>query len=296
MFAHDPDLLAATGLDPIALSRQQRRLLKAGETPWLNRMLAARLAERLDWIKVDVSQALLWQALYGGGSEALRARYPKAELLAVEDAAAPLLEARRRRSWKILQRRDWAAPEQLQPGQAQLLWAPLSLHAAPNLRALLARWHELLAVDGFLMASGFGPDSFVELRRLYAAAGFGELAPAWVDLHDLGDLLVESGFAEPVMDQERLTLTWGDADALWRDLAALGGNLHRARFAGLRTPRWRERWAEALEGLRDRDGRLALTLEFVGAHAIKPLPKLRVQGETTVSLERLRSELRKPQA
>lgn len=285
----DSDLLAATGLDPIALQRQQRRLLAAGATPWLNQMLAARLAERLDWIKAPVQQALLWQGLYGGGGEALRKRYPQAELLAVEDSAIPLLE-RRRRFW---QRRDWRPPEQLENGRAQLLWAPLSLHAVPNLRTLLARWHELLAVDGFLMASGFGPDSFVELRRLYAEAGFGPLAPAWVDLHDLGDLLVESGFAEPVMDQERLTLTWGDADALWRDLAALGGNLHRERFAGLRTPRWRQRWAAALEHLRDADGRIALSLEFVGAHAIKPLPKLRVQAETRVSLDRLRDELRK---
>lgn len=290
MLSPDPDLLAATGLDPVALSRQQRRLLAAGDTPWLNQMLAARLAERLEWIKAPVSRALLWQGLYGGGHAALRSRYPRAELMAVEDAAAGLRESKRR----FWQRRDWCGPEQVPPGQAQLLWAPLSLHVAPNLRALLAQWHACLAVDGFLMASGFGPDSFVELRHLYRDAGFGALAPAWVDLHDLGDLLVESGFAEPVMDQERLRLTWADADALWRDLAALGGNLHRERFAGLRTPRWRQRWRDAMQALRDPDGRLALTLEFVGAHAIKPLPKLRVQGELRVSLDRLRSELRKP--
>lgn len=292
MQSHDPELLAATGLDPQALARQQRRLLKAGQTPWLNEMLAARMAERLAWIKAEVNQALLWEDLYGGGASLLRERYPKARLTAVETAAAPLREARRR----FWQRPDWLAPADLQPGQAQLVWASLALHASTNLRAQLARWHELLAVDGFLMASGFGPDSFVELRRLYAEAGFGALAPAWVDLHDLGDLLVETGFAEPVMDQERIHLSWGDAEALWRDLAALGGNLHGGRFAGLRTPRWRQRWKAAVEALRGPDGRLGLSLEFVCAHAIKPLPKLRVDGETRVSLDQMRQHLRKPGA
>ena len=119
------------------------------------------------------------------------------------------------------------------------------------------------------------------------------LAPKWVDLHDIGDLLVEAGFAEPVMDQERLTLTWADADALWRDLAQIGGNLHVDRFAGLRTPRWKARWQSSMEALRGPDGRLGLTLEFVCGLAIKPAPRLRLDAETRVSLDQMREQLRK---
>jgi malonyl-CoA O-methyltransferase len=286
---HDAALLSATGLDPQALLRQQRRLLRHGDTPWLNTLLAERMAERLDWIKADVQLGLLWQGLYGGGLAALRKRYPRAELKAVEDVAQPLLKARKR--W--WQRSAWVAPEALVEGQAQLLWANQSLLAATNLRALLAQWHRLLAVDGFLMFSTLGPDSFIELRRVYQTAGFGPLAPQWVDLHDIGDLLVEAGFAEPVMDQERLTLTWADADALWRDLAQIGGNLHVDRFVGLRTPRWKARWRTSMEALRGPDGRLGLTLEFVCGHAIKPAPRLRLDAETRVSLDQMREQLRK---
>lgn len=288
---NDERLIAATGLDPLAIARQQRRLLRAGETPWLNALLAQRMAERLPWIKAEVQQALLWQGLHGGGRDALRQRYPKARLLAVEDAAVPLL-AQRRRFW---QARDWATPEALPQGQAQLLWCSQLLHAVAAPRALLARWHALLAVDGFLMFSALGPDSFIELRRIYAQAGFGALAPAWVDLHDFGDLMVETGFAEPVMDQERLTLSWAEPEALWRDLAAIGGNLHRGRFAGLRTPRWRQRWLQAVEALRGADGRLQLTLEFVCGHAIKPAPRAPA-GETRIGLEQLREQLRQNKA
>ncbi len=283
----DTELILATGLDPQAIARQTRRLLSVGTTPWLNELLAARMAERLQWIKVEVRDGLLWQGLHGGGADALRARYPDARLRAVEDAALPLLESRRR----FWQRRDWVAPGQLGGAEQQLIWASQLLHAAPDPRALLAQWHGLLAVDGFLMFSAFGPDSFVELRRLYAAQGFGELAPAWVDLHDLGDLLVETGFAEPVMDQERITLSWAEPEALWRDLAAIGGNLHRGRFAGLRTPRWWQRWLQAVEALRGADGRLQLTLEFVCGHAIKPAPRAPA-GETRIGVEQLRQQLR----
>jgi malonyl-CoA O-methyltransferase len=246
------------------------------------------MAERLEWIKFDVRHGLLWQGLHGGGQRALAARYPQAQWHAVEDVAEPWLRARKR----FWQRPHWLHPDAVPAGQAQLVWASQLLHALPDLRAALAAWHQALAVDGFLMFSSFGPDTFIELRRVYAQQGFGELAPLWVDLHDIGDLLVETGFAEPVMDQERLSLTWRDPDTLWRDLSQLGGNLHRNRFAGLRTPAWRKRWNQAMEGLRGSDGLLRLSLEFVCGHAIKPAPRLRVEPETRVTVDQMRAHLR----
>jgi malonyl-CoA O-methyltransferase len=296
----DPELLRATQLDPKAWTRQARRCLEGGQTPWLNAQLAQRMAERLDWIKLDVRQVLQWQAMWGGGDEPLRARYPQAQHVWVEDVATDAARARLRTPWWA----PWQAPraQLLSPGavptqQADLVWAGHGLHAVSNIRALLSQWHGALAVDGFVLFSCWGPDSLLELRRMYAAEGWGPVTPEWVDLHDLGDLLVETGFAEPVMDQERLTLTWSDADALWRDLAALGGNVHVQRFAGLRTPRWRQAWRAAADRhLRGPDGRLSLTLEFVVGHAIKPQPRLSVAPETRVSLDQLRDELRKPRA
>ncbi len=296
----DPALLSATRLDPQALARQTRRLLKAGDTPWLHAQLAQRMAERLDWIKLDVRHAMQWAPLWGGGDGALRARYPQAEHAWVEDEAHDLASAALKSPWWAPWRGGRAQllrPDAVPSGWAQLVWAAHGLHAVGSVRALLARWHAALAVDGFVLFSCWGPDSLMELRRMYAAEGWGPVTPEWVDLHDLGDLLVETGFAEPVMDQERLTLTWADADALWRDLAALGGNVHAQRFAGLRTPRWRQTWKAAAERhLKGPDGRLALTLEFVVGHAIKPAPRLSVAPETRVSLDQLRGELRKPRA
>ncbi|WP_431263725.1 hypothetical protein ACQ859_27960 [Roseateles chitinivorans] len=111
-------------------------------------------------------------------------------------------------------------------------------------------------------------------------------------MHDLGDLLVHAGFADPVMDQEHLRLTWGSPQDLLRDLRALGGNLAPARLRGLRTKSWRERLMHALESLRGPDGRLSLSIELVYGHAFKPQPKVKVAATTEVSLDQMRAMVR----
>ena len=111
-------------------------------------------------------------------------------------------------------------------------------------------------------------------------------------MHDIGDLVVGTGFADPVMDQERISLTWGEPEALLKDLRALGGNVAPDRFAGLRGRGWRRELLAALEGLRGADGRLRLTLEMVYGHAFKAAPKLKMQPETHVSLDQMREMVR----
>ena len=177
-------------------------------------------------------------------------------------------------------------------GAAQLAWSNMELHAEADKPELVKRWHTGLAVEGCLMFSCLGPDSFIELRPIFAREGWGPPAPDWVDMHDLGDLLVHAGFADPVMDQEHLRLTWGSPQDLLRDLRALGGNLAPARLRGLRTTAWRERLMHALESLRGADGRLSLSIELVYGHAFKPQPKVKVAATTEVSLDQMRAMVR----
>jgi malonyl-CoA O-methyltransferase len=91
---------------------------------------------------------------------------------------------------------------------------------------------------------------------------------------------VHAGFADPVMDQEVLRLTWATPASLLTELRSLGGNADRARHAGLRTPRWRARLEAALAERAGADGRIALEFEIVYGHAFKPPPRARVAGET----------------
>ncbi|MFG6487445.1 biotin synthase [Roseateles sp. BYS78W] len=255
------------------------------------------MAERLPLIKLQPARVLDASPALGASAEPLRLAYPKAEMLWHESdpALAERAAAARSASWWQKLRGAGGGRVDVLPArpEVELLWSNMALHAAVELPRLLGDWQASLAVGGFVMFSCLGPDSFVELRPLYARAGWGRPAPDWWDMHDIGDLVLKAGFADPVMDQERLRLTWADPDSLLADLRALGGNLAPARFAGLRGRRWRADLAAQLETLRGADGRLALTLELVFGHAFKAAPRLTVAAETHVSVDAMRASLRK---
>jgi malonyl-CoA O-methyltransferase len=185
-----------------------------------------------------------------------------------------------------------ALPEAALPeSAADLLWSNMVLHHLADPRQGMARWLRLLAVDGLLMFSTLGPGTLESLRRLYGARRWPAPHAPFVDMHDLGDMLVEAGFADPVMDQEVLTLTWATPAAALAELRQLGGNADPGRCAGLRTPRWRAALEQALSSSRP-DGRVALEFEIVYGHAVRPPPRARVAAETAVPLEDLRGMLR----
>jgi malonyl-CoA O-methyltransferase len=95
------------------------------------------------------------------------------------------------------------------------------------------------------------------------------------------------------MDMERITLTYADADALLADCRLLGRNLHRERFAAMRGKQWLAKLKAGLLDLAksDAQGRLSLTVEVIYGHALKPLPRLKVQSESSMSLSDMRTLL-----
>ncbi|MEK8049838.1 methyltransferase domain-containing protein [Ideonella sp. DXS22W] len=286
-------------VDARALARQLDRLARADSPPWLHQEAAGRMAERLAVIREAPAQWLDWWGWLGASAPSVQAVWPQAERRAVEPtpALAERSRAQLQAPWWAWRRRqalvqaviDEAA---VPPGQAQMLWANLMLHAVPDPVALMARWHAALAVGGFLMFSTFGPDTWRELRALYAEAGWPAPHPPFTDMHDIGDQLVHAGFADPVMDQETLRLHWSSPEALLAELRGLGGNLAAARPAGLRTPRWRRRLYEALAARADTQGRIGLTVELVYGHAFKAAPRARAGEPVAVSLDSVRDSLK----
>jgi malonyl-CoA O-methyltransferase len=170
-----------------------------------------------------------------------------------------------------------------------MVWANMALHMAADPQDLLGQWHRLLCPEGFLMFSCLGPDTIRQLRAVYQAMGWPEPAHAFTDMHDWGDMLVAAGYAEPVMDMERLTLTYASPQRLLAELRELGRNLHPQRFPGLRGRRWQQQLLQALVDVGGGgDGPLELTFEIIYGHALKPQPRLPVQGETVLSLDDMR--------
>ena len=298
-----PERSACRPLDTVALARVQQRLQRADSAPWLHGEVARRMAERLPLIKLRPARVIDWGAFLGASRAVLTAAYPQARLLAVEpderrrDATAAAIES----PWWSPRRWARAAPAvvteaDLGPGQGQLLWSNMGLHGAADPQAVMRAWHQALEVDGFLMFSTLGPGSLQGLRTLYAAMGWPPPHAPFVDMHDLGDMLLEAGFADPVMDQETITLSWPTGQAVLAELRQLGGNVDPRRQAGLRTPRWRDR---LLLGLHDAAGdaqgtgrRPQLDFEVVYGHAFRAAPRPRVAASTTLPLQDLRAMVR----
>lgn len=142
------------------------------------------------------------------------------------------------------------------------------------------------------MFSCLGPDTMRELRALYARLGWPVPTVDFVDMHDLGDMLLHAGFSDPVMDQETLTVQWDSPQSLIEDLRMLGGNVSPARAGGLRTPRWRARLNRELDTLRNESGKLSLTFEVIYGQAFKAASKVEPPSETHVPLEEMRRLMR----
>ena len=277
--------ITAREVDRAALLRLQQRQARAAEPPWLHGEVARRMAERLPIMKLVPSRVIDWWSRSGASAELLRAAYPKAQHVHVE-AAAVMQRPKAAAPWWSAQR--WRAGEAIAENavpdaHAQLLWANMMLHAVADPGALLAQWRRALSMDGFVMFSTLGPDTLKTLRETYREAGWGSAHAPFVDMHDLGDMLVRAGFADPVMDQEMLRLTWATPAALLAELRGLGINADPARAAGLHTPRWRERLEAALAERAGPDGRIALEFEIVYGHAFNPPPRVAVSGETRLS-------------
>ena len=283
----------------MAVNAALRRLAKADDAPWLHREVARRMAERLAVIRLQPQLLVDWWSWLGGGAAALAQAYPKAQRIAVEPTPALLARSAsaQRLPWWSAQRWQGPAPtvqgeEAPLPEHVQLVWANMMLHAVVDPPSLFARWERALAVDGFVMFSCLGPGTLRELRALYARLGWPVPTPTFIDMHDLGDMLVQAGFADPVMDQEVITLQWNDAAGMLAELRSLGGNAAPQRGRGLRTPRWRAGLLRELESLAGPDGKPTLSFEVAYGHAFRAPPRMRPGEVTTVSLQDMRAMVR----
>ena len=293
----------ARGLDDVAARAALARLARRDAAPWLHGEIARRLVERLAPLRAEPRRIVEWWPGPGDGDMVLRERYPSAERVAVEPDG-PWTERRRaaeRKPWWSLRGRAAATvlPDSASDaaiGRAQLVWANMVLAFVVDPPALMARWHALLEVEGVAVFSCLGPGTLRELRELYAALGWPTPTATFIDMHDLGDMLVGAGFADPVLDQETLILRWKSGDALLAELAQLGGNTSPDRFRGLRTPRWRRRLLDALAERADSDGSVGLSVEVAYGHGFKPAPRVGGGAPVAVSLNEMRAMVRRPRS
>lgn len=250
----------------------------------LAREVGARMAARLDLVKIAPARVADIGCATGDGIRELQQRYPKAQALAV-DYALPMLRAVKDRT-PLTQRIMRRAPRlvnadvralPLAANSLGLVWSNLMLHWLDDPLPALRELHRVLEVGGLLSFATLGPDTLKELRAAAAKVGAGDTARRFLDMHDLGDMLVAAGFGDPVMDMELVTLTYATPRAFLADQRHLG-----VRDALLGHQGWRD-WRRLLGAWpRDAEGRLPASFEIVHGHAWKPEPRQIADGRAVV--------------
>jgi malonyl-CoA O-methyltransferase len=251
--------------------------------------------ERLQLTLLEPRVVLDAGAGTGHASRALKRRYPKALVVALDSSRRMLAAAARQRSWLRPFQRVCADAEllPLADGSIDLIVSNLLLHWC-NPDAVFAEFRRVLRSGGLLSFSAFGPDTLRELRTAWGQVDSRSHVHQFIDMHDLGDALVRGGFASPVLDVERFTLKYLDVRSVAADLKATGAhNATSGRTRGLTSPRKFAAMQAAYERFRQ-DGRLPATFEVVFAHAWISAQSARrgAADATSVSLEEIKRELR----
>ena len=247
------------------------------EAAVLAREVGGRMAARLDYVKLAPRRVADIGCATGDGIRELQRRYPDALPLAV-DFAPPMLTAVKSRV-PLLQRLRGKAPRlvnadvralPLRHGSLDLVWSNLVLHWLDDPLPAFRELHRVLAVGGLLTFSMLGPDTLKELR----AAGATSLRK-FTDMHDIGDMLVAAGFAEPVMDMEMIAFEYRSPRRLLADQRHLG--VRDGLFGRMGWRDWRKTFAAW-----DRKA----TFEIVYGHAWKAEPKKAPDGRDIVRFAR----------
>lgn len=287
--------------DPYALdTRQLRRAAERAAHTYdaaaaLPRAVCDRMSARLSL--VNLNPALVLDAGSGTGyaADSLLRKYPGAHLIELDIAHGMLLAAHARqprwRHWfPLAARRSQLCADNeripIRSASVDLVWSNLALQWAANLDSALRESHRVLRAGGLLMFSTLGPDTLKELRNAFSGLDSAVHVNRFMDMHDIGDLLVGRGFSDPVMDMDYFTLTFRDTRDLMGELKALGsGNVNIGRRHGLTgTGLWAE-LNSRYEQLRGDDGKLPATFEVVYGHAWKPAARTGAGGRPVIDIK-----------
>lgn len=259
----------------------------------LQREVCQRMLERLDYIKLQPAKILDAGSGTGWGTRQLAQRYPAAQVVALDMALGMLQVARGQSGWW---RKLFASSQQSQvcadvealplaAGSMEMVWSNLTLQWCNDLPAAFRGLHRVLKVDGLLMFSTFGPDTLKELRGAFHGVDGYSHTNRFADMHDIGDMLLHSGFSEPVMDMEIITLTYDDVKAVMQELRGIGA--HNATAGRARGMMGKAAWQAVQENYERhrRNGKLPATFEVVYGHAWKPQPQATADGLAIINTD-----------
>ena len=255
------------------------------EVAVLQREIGQRLIDRLDMIKFQPQQILDLGAGTGVATLALSKRFKKARVYALDFALPMLQQTRKRGSWLRRPHCICADMEQMPLADQSIdfIYSNAALQWSNDLDGTFREFQRVLKPGGLLMFTTFGPDTLKELRASWAAVDDTPHVSPFPDMHDVGDAMMRGGMAEPVMDVERMMLTYPDVTALMKDLKTLGAhNVTQDRHRGLTGKQRMSGMIAAYEQFRS-GGRLPASYEVVYGHAWAPTERERQAPSVQIS-------------
>ena len=253
----------------------------------LQREVNERMRSRLDYVKILPETILDAGSGTGAGKRDLQEIYPDARIVELDLSFSMLLKAR-----PVWWKRLFKSPMQIcgdienlpiRSSSMDMVWSNLALQWCNDLDSALSGISRILKPNGLFMFSTFGPDTLKELREAFQDSH--AHVNRFIDMHDIGDALLHSGYSMPVMDMEYITLTYEDVRGVMKDLKAIGAhNVLHGRPRGLFG---KSAWRQVLDRYeaKRKEGRLPATFEVIYGHAWKPEPRL-PEGSHVIRFEK----------
>jgi malonyl-CoA O-methyltransferase len=255
--------------------------------------IRTRLLERLDVVRLQPTGVLDLGAGTGHASRDLKRRYPSAQVVAVDSSLSMLRESARQQRFlrRFAQVCTDAQRLPLRSRSFDLVVSNLLIEWCHDPDAVFAEAARVLRPQGLFTFTTVGPDTLKEVRELWRGIDPFTHVHRFIDMHDFGDALVRAGFAEPVMDTERLTVTYSDLSALVAEIRGSGArNIAQGRPRGL-TGRARGAAVRSRSAELTRNGPLKVSVEVIHGHAwsVGERKSRRADDEILVPFEALRT-------
>jgi malonyl-CoA O-methyltransferase len=156
----------------------------------------------------------------------------------------------------------------LKPESVDLIVSNLMLQWSNDLSKTFTGFHSILAPNGLLLFSTFGPDTLKEMRQSWQVVDDSPHTSAFVDMHDIGDALLQAGFINPVTDMEIITMTYSSVRQIMKDIKNIGAtNTQSERNKGLMGKQKLKDFEQAYEQFKNSDGLYPATWEVIYGHA-----------------------------
>jgi malonyl-CoA O-methyltransferase len=268
-------------------NRYQRHAGLFEQTARISHEIGQRLFERLDYLKIKPNYILDLGCGPGIFSKQLRARYPQAIVVSLDDMAIMLAQTKIKQTW----RKRWpliAADMHALPfadGVFDLVFSNQVFHLSSSFPIIVAELSRVMNQQGCLMFSMLGPDTFKEFRAYSFIHNV-----TLTDMHHVGDCLLAEKFLDPVMDMEILTAHYKDLPTLLTSLRTQGVQHQRSvSHQGLIGRKSWQMMMSAANHLRTIDEKFPLTYEVVYGHAWKGMQRRLDKGmETFIPISTLR--------